>query len=75
MPVVRWTSRSASDGSIALVSALIRPELIPRMITYGCSSGLLKARAERYAKARRMPVSGLVMAALEAYLDDVDDER
>ena len=35
----------------------------------------LWARAERYAKARRMPVSGLVMAALEAYLADVDDER
>jgi hypothetical protein len=35
----------------------------------------LWARAERYAKARRMPVSGLVMAALEAYLGDVDDER
>ena len=33
----------------------------------------LWARAERYAKARRMPVSGLVMAALEAYLADVDD--
>ena len=30
-------------------------------------------RAERYAKARRMPVSGLVMAALEAYLADADD--
>ncbi len=35
----------------------------------------LWARAERYAKARRMPVSGLVMAALEAYLADVGDER
>jgi hypothetical protein len=34
----------------------------------------LWARAERYAKARRMPVSGLVMAALEAYLADVDDD-
>jgi hypothetical protein len=33
------------------------------------------ARAERYAKARRMPVSGLVMAALEAYLADADDNR
>jgi hypothetical protein len=27
----------------------------------------------RYAKARRMPVSGLVMAALEAYLADADE--
>jgi len=35
----------------------------------------LWARAERYAKARRMPVSGLVMAALQAYLADVDDGR
>ena len=35
----------------------------------------LWARAEAYAKARRMPVSGLVMAALEAYLADADDER
>jgi hypothetical protein len=35
----------------------------------------LWARAERYAKQHRMPVSGLVMAALEAYLADVDDER
>jgi hypothetical protein len=34
----------------------------------------LWARAERYAKARRMPVSGLVMAALEAYLDDKGDD-
>jgi hypothetical protein len=34
----------------------------------------LWARAEAYAKARRMPVSGLVMAALEAYLADVDDD-
>ncbi|HEX2362888.1 MAG TPA: hypothetical protein VHI11_12515 [Jiangellaceae bacterium] len=32
-------------------------------------------RAERYARARRMPVSGLVMAALEQYLRDVDDTR
>ena len=32
-------------------------------------------RPERYAKARRMPVSGLVMAALEAYLADADLER
>jgi hypothetical protein len=31
--------------------------------------------AERYAKRRRMPVSGLVMAALEAYLERVDDEK
>ncbi|HET6921206.1 MAG TPA: hypothetical protein VFI46_17345, partial [Jiangellaceae bacterium] len=35
----------------------------------------LWARAERYARARRMPVSGLVMAALEAYLDEADPER
>lgn len=35
----------------------------------------LWTRAERYAKQHRMPVSGLVMAALEAYLADVDDER
>jgi hypothetical protein len=32
-------------------------------------------RAERYAKSRRMPVSGLVMAALETYLAGVDDEN
>ena len=35
----------------------------------------LWARAEAYAKARRMPVSGLVMAALEAYLEQVDEEK
>jgi hypothetical protein len=29
-------------------------------------------RAERYARQRRMPVSGLVMAALERYLDQED---
>jgi hypothetical protein len=33
----------------------------------------LWARAEHYAKARRMPVSGLVMAALEAYLAEAED--
>jgi hypothetical protein len=33
------------------------------------------ARAERYAKARRMPVSGLIIAALEAYLADADEDR
>ena len=33
----------------------------------------LWARAERYAKARRMPISGLVMTALEAYLAVIDD--
>ena len=27
-------------------------------------------RAERYAKSRRMPVSGLVMAALEQFVGD-----
>ena len=32
-------------------------------------------RAERYAKARRMPISGLVLAALEAYLAEEDDEK
>jgi hypothetical protein len=32
-------------------------------------------RAERYAKARRMPISGLVLAALEAYLADEADEK
>jgi hypothetical protein len=30
-------------------------------------------RAERYAKARRMPVSGLVMAALEQYLQKAEE--
>jgi hypothetical protein len=30
-------------------------------------------RAEEYAKKRRMPVSGLVMAALEAYLGEGDE--
>jgi hypothetical protein len=30
-------------------------------------------RAERYARKQRMPISGLVMAALEAYL--ADDEK
>jgi len=29
-------------------------------------------RAERYARKHRMPVSGLVMAALEAYLAEPD---
>jgi len=32
-------------------------------------------QAEAYAKARRMPVSGLIMAALERYLADEDDDR
>jgi hypothetical protein len=34
-------------------------------------------RAEAYAKARRMPVSGLIMTALEKYLadEDAEDER
>lgn len=31
-------------------------------------------RAEAYAKKRRMPVSGLVMAALETYLQDDSEE-
>ena len=30
----------------------------------------LWARAERYARAHRMPVSGLIMAALERFLGD-----
>jgi hypothetical protein len=33
----------------------------------------LWAPAERYAKGRRMPVSGLVMVALEADLQHQDD--
>jgi hypothetical protein len=33
----------------------------------------LWARAEAYAKARRLPMSALVMTALEAYLADADD--
>jgi hypothetical protein len=32
-------------------------------------------RAERYARARRMPISGLVLAALEAYLANEADEK
>jgi len=32
----------------------------------------LWARAERYARAHRMPVSGLVLAALESYLAEHD---
>jgi hypothetical protein len=32
-------------------------------------------RAERYARQRRMPMSGLVMAALEAYLRDHDPDQ
>jgi hypothetical protein len=34
-------------------------------------------RAEAYARERRMPTSGLVMLALERYLDaqDVEDEK
>jgi hypothetical protein len=31
-------------------------------------------RAERYARTRRMPMSGLVMAALERYLTEQDPE-
>lgn len=31
-------------------------------------------RAERYARARRMPVSALIMNALQAYLDEPEDE-
>ena len=34
----------------------------------------LWARAERYARRRRLPMSALVMAALEAYLDDQGDD-
>ena len=30
-------------------------------------------RAKRYARKRRVPVSGLLMLALEQYLDDADD--
>jgi hypothetical protein len=33
----------------------------------------LWARAETYAKARRLPMSALVMNALERYLDQVDE--
>jgi hypothetical protein len=32
-------------------------------------------RVERFARERRMPVSGLVMLALEAYLADQDRPR
>jgi hypothetical protein len=32
-------------------------------------------RAERYARRHRMPVSGLVLAALESYLAERDPER
>lgn len=32
-------------------------------------------RAEKYARRHRMPISGLVMAALEAYLADQDEKR
>jgi hypothetical protein len=35
----------------------------------------LWARAETYAKARRLPMSALIMNALEAYLADDDDNR
>lgn len=35
----------------------------------------LWARAERYAQARRMPVSGLVMLALEEFLARHDGEQ
>lgn len=37
----------------------------------------LWARAEAYARAHRMPMSGLIMVALEAYLDRParDDSR
>jgi hypothetical protein len=35
----------------------------------------LWARAEAYARARRMPVSGLVMAAIEAFLDAHGDDE
>jgi hypothetical protein len=31
-------------------------------------------RAEQYARARRMPVSGLVMAALERYLAEQEPQ-
>lgn len=31
-------------------------------------------RAERYARKHRMPVSGLILAALEAYLVEQDPE-
>lgn len=32
-------------------------------------------RAEAFAKARRMPMSGLILAALEAYLGERNDNR
>jgi len=32
-------------------------------------------RAERYARQHRMPVSGLIMVALEAYLSEQRDEE
>jgi len=31
-------------------------------------------RAERYARKMRMPMSGLIMAALEAYLAEADPD-
>jgi len=31
-------------------------------------------RAEAYARRRRMPVSGLIMAALEAFLTDAEPD-
>ena len=35
----------------------------------------LWARAEAYAKARRLPMSALVMTALERFLADADGEH
>lgn len=32
----------------------------------------LWARAEKFARARRVPMSGLIMLALQRYLDDED---
>jgi hypothetical protein len=32
-------------------------------------------RAERYVRARRMSLSGLIMTALEAYLSDLESQH
>jgi len=49
---------------------------------YGDAQGCLRAgadaelwaRAEQYARARRLTMSALVMTVLEAYLDDQGDD-
>lgn len=59
-----WHDRVGVDQVGKQVSVYVRAADLP-----------LWERAERYARKHRMPVSGLIMAALEAYLSEQRDEE